>query len=64
MIILFMKISRIIKKKFILNNNCIMLYIDREFLVKKILNYIIKRNQSIKIRDINDAIVLFSKYVI
>ena len=41
-----------------------MLCIDREFLVKKILNYIAKRTQSIKIRDISDAIVSFSKYVI
>ena len=38
--------------------------INKEFFVKKILNYIAKRTQSIKIRDMSNAIVSFSKYVI
>ena len=60
-------ITNMKKNDFIFDSNCIMSAVDRKFLFIRILNMIIliKRTpQSIKIREIDEFLILFFEYVI
>ena len=52
------------KNDFILNLNCIMSIINRRFFLIEIFNYIVKRiSMSVKIRGINNVMMLSSEYI-